>query len=209
LFIVQGRIDKFKVQQSLKDNSARQEAYLGQALYRSGTDAVVVLDKVLLVGQLNAVKKAVDTLQIPGSRPLRADLMAAIQAIPAGNQIWAVGDLPVDDLDALGVRGPAPATEMLKTLQSGTYQMRVDTGVHALATGNFADIDSAKKVGDLARGILALARTQVAKQQPDMTRLLDGIQVSNNGRILTLRIEESGDLLKRLGDLRMIGKTLQ
>jgi hypothetical protein len=200
--IVQGRIDKFKVEQFLKDEGKEPEVYLGQSLYRDGDGAFLILDNVVLLGRVDAVKKAVDQMQLPGSPPLRSDLMAAIQTIEAGNQVWAVGDFSVSDLGTVGVRGPAPVLEMLKSLQRGAYQMRVDTGIRARATGHFADDESAKSLGDLARGAIAVAKLQVAQRQPDVLHLLDGIQISYSGPTLTVHIDESGELLKKLQNLR-------
>lgn len=197
-FVVQGRIDKFKVQQFLMDKGKQPESYLGQTIYYDNDGAISVLDNVVLMGQVDAVKKALDQMQIPGSAPLRSDLMAAIKTISAGNQVWAVGDFSIGDLPAAGIRGPAPVLDMLKSLQSGTYQMQVDSGVHARATGNFADADSAKNISDLAKGAIAVAKLQVAKQQPDLLHALDGIQVSNSGTTLMVRIDESGDLLNKM-----------
>jgi hypothetical protein len=204
LVILQGRLDKFKIEQYLKDKGKHPQAYLGHSLYLDGDGAFVLLDNVVLLGKLSAVKKAIDQIQLPGSSPLRRDLMAAIQTIEAGNQVWGVGDFSVNDLGTLGVRGPAPAVEMLKSLKSGTYEMRVDSGIHARAIGNFADSESAKNIGDLARGAIAVAKLQVAQQQPDMVQLLDGIQVSNSGPTLTVRIEEAGELLMKLKDIRAV-----
>jgi len=202
-FVVQGRIDKFKVQQYLVGKGKQPDGYLGQTIYYDRVDhdkdgAIAVLDNLLLFGQATAVKKGLEQMQIPGSSPLRSDLLAAIQTIDAGNQIWGVGDVSVSDLPATGLRGPAPVMDMLKTLQRGTYQMRVDTGVHIRATGSFADADSAKNISDVATGALAIAKLQVAKGQPDMLQALDGIQVNNSGTTLTLKIDEPGDLLKKV-----------
>ena len=211
LVIVQGRIDKFKIEQFLKDKGKEPQVYLGQNIYSDGDGAFVLLDNVVLLGQMTAVKRAVEQRQVPGSLPLRSELMAAIRTIEAGNQIWGVGDVSINDLGAVGVRGPAPAVEMLKSLKSGTYQMRVDTGIHARAIGNFADAESAKNIGDMARGVIAVAKLQVSKQRPDALPLLDGIQVSYSGTALTVNVEESGDLLKKLKDFYRpeIGKALQ
>jgi len=203
LAVVQARFDKFKVEQYLKDHvNSEVEVYLGQTLYREGESAYVLLDNTALGGQASAVKKAIDQMQLPGSQPLHSDLMAAIQTIEAGNQVWAAGGLSVNDLSNVGVRGPAPALEMLKSLRNGTYQMRVDSGIHARGVGNFADAESAKNVSDLARGLIAIAKSQVAKRQPELLQALDGIEVSNSGAKLTVRVEESGDLLKKLKDLK-------
>jgi hypothetical protein len=196
-FVVQGKIDKFKVQQFLTQQGSQPEAYLGQTIYYHNDEAIAILDNVVLMGQADAVKKALDQMQIPGSAPLRSDLMAAIQTIVAGNQVWAVGDFSIGDLPS-GVRGPAPALDMLKSLQGGTYQMRVDSDVHARATGNFADADSAKNIQALASGAIAIAKIQLAKQQPDLLHVLDGIQVSTSGTTLVVQIDESGTLLKKM-----------
>src|SRR5262245_19103685 len=204
LIIVQGRINKFKMEQFLKDKGKESQTYLGQTLYRDGNGTFVILDNLVLLGQVDGVKKAIDQMQLPGSPPLRGDLAAAIQTIEAGNQIWGVGDFSVDDLGNLGVRGPAPAVDMLKSLKNGTFQMHVDTGIQVRAIGNFSDSESAKSIGDSVRGAVAVAKLQVAQQQPDMVKLLDGFQVTNSGTTLTFRIEESGELLKKLKDLRSV-----
>lgn len=197
-FVVQGRIDKLKVQQYLTQQGKQSEGYLGQTLYEDHDGAVALVDNTVLVGQVDAVKKAIAQMQIPGSPALRSDLMAAVQTIEAGNQIWAVGNISMGDLPAAGVRGPAPVLDMLKSLQGGTYQMHVDSGVHARATANFADAASAQNLRDLATGTLAVVKLQVAKQQPDMMHALDGIQVSTTGTTLVVQINESGELLKKL-----------
>jgi hypothetical protein len=199
LVIVQGRMNRFKIEQFLRDKGGRPQGYLGQTLFRDGNGATVLLDNVAVMGQDSAVKKAVSQMQAPGSLPLRNDLTAAMQTIEAGNQIWGVGDVSIQDIGA-GVR--TPGLEMLKPLRSGTYQMRVDTGIYARAIGNFADADTARNIADLARGALAVAKLQAAKQQPELAPLLNGLEVSNSGTTMTVRIEASGEQLNRLGALR-------
>jgi len=210
LVIAQGKIDKFKIEQYLKDDGKKSEAYLGQTLFRDDNTAFVFFDNLAVIGSVDAVKKAMDQMQLPAPPSLRSDLVAAIQTIEPDNQVWAVGDLSAKDLNAVGVRGPAPAIDMLKTLKNGTFQLRFDTGLHARATANFADAQSAKDLADLARGAVALFKLQIGKQQAqggaDFARLLDGIDVSNNGTTLTLKIEESGDLLKTLKDMRSLAR---
>jgi hypothetical protein len=197
--VAQGRLDKFKIEQYLKDQGKRSEAYLGQTVYRDGDRAVAVLDNnIVVTGQVDAVKKALDQRQLPGSPPLRSDLVSAIQSIEAGNQVWAVGDVSVENLGAMGVRSPEPVADMMKALRSGTYQMRIDTGIHAKAVGTFADAQSAKDTGDLARGALAVVKLQAAKQRPEMLPLLSGVDVSTSGSTVVVRIEESGEALKKL-----------
>jgi hypothetical protein len=198
--IAQGRINKFQIEQYLRDNGKVPEAYLGQNLYRGGDGAFVLLDNVVLAGQVNAVKKAIDQMQLPGSLPLRSDLRTAMQSIDPGSHVWGIGDNPASTLGAIGAPTANPAVDLLKALRSGTYQMRVDTGIQARATGEFTDAESARNAADLARGAITVARLQVMKQQPDLAPLLDGIQVSNSGTALAVRIDVPAEPLKKLLD---------
>ena len=75
--------------------------------------------------------------------------------------------------------------------------MRIDSDIHARGTANFTDAKNAQDLSDMARGLLAVAKLQVAQKEPDLLRVLDGVQVSSSGTTLTVRVEERGDLLSR------------
>ena len=66
-----------------------------------------------------------------------------------------------------------------------------------------ADAESARNLSDMARGFIAVAKLQIAKQQPDFLQLLDGIDVRSNGSSVTVRIDESGDLVMKLQKVRL------
>src|SRR5437870_1220266 len=121
-----------------------------------------------------------------------SDLLDAIRTIEAGNQIWAVGNslevsIPTGGFDQ------TPAAQIFKSLRRGSYQMRIDRDVHARAIADFTDADTASNLADMARGFIAVAKLQVAKQQPDLVHVLDGIQISSSGSTVTAQIEEPGD----------------
>lgn len=107
------------------------------------------------------------------------------------------------DRSLLGIPGGAPAQigEFIKALKRGTYQMRLDSDVQIVATGQFADSETARKAGDLLRGFVALAKFQVSRQ-PDVIRILDGVRVQQSGLSLTVHFDASGDSLKKLQGLR-------
>ena len=157
---------------------------------------------MILLGTDTAVKKAIDQITYPGALQLRSDLLDSIRTIEAGNQVWAVGNFSAQDLPVGAVR-ETPVMQILKTLRHSTYQMRIDKDVHARATGDFADAESARNLSDMARGFIAVAKLQIAKQQPDFLQLLDGIDVRSNGSSVTVRIDESGDLVMKLQKVRL------
>src|SRR3989442_1703011 len=128
---------------------------------------------------------------------LRSDLPDSIKTIEAGKQVWAVGDFYPEQLPPQ-VAG-TPIANLIKEFQGGTYQMRVDQNVHARAFGNFTSAEHAKSAADLARGALALGKLQ-ASRMPDQAFLqaLDGIQIANSGSSVTVNVDESGDVLKKL-----------
>jgi hypothetical protein len=206
LAIVEARYDKFKFEQFLNDKGLQSEAYMGRSVYVHDKSAVSFIDNLIIAGNNSGVKKAIEQLSLPGGVLLGSDLMNAIQAIESGNQVWGVGQFSIDRLPSrlAGRAGTAgPALELLKTLQGGTYQMRVDQDVHARATGSFSSADSAKTIGDMARGFIALAKFRVASQA-DLLHALDGVQIQNSGSSVVVSIEEPGDLLKKLRDSRKL-----
>jgi hypothetical protein len=197
LIVAEARYDKFKAQQYVKDKGAGSETYLGREIYRNGDGALAFLDGVILFGTESAVKQGLDRITYPGGVLISSDLIDAIHTIEADNQIWAVSNSPVADLPAPSGLEQTPAMQILKSLRRGRYQMRIDSDVHVRALADFADANAASNLADMARGLIAVAKLQVAQQQPDLVHVLDGIQVSNSGATVTAQIEEPGDLLTK------------
>jgi hypothetical protein len=209
LVIVQARYDHFKVEQFVQDKAdhINTETYAGRVIYREGpTDAgdnrggVSFIDGIIIAGNVSAVKQAIDRM-VPSAPPSivqNSDLMNDIRTIESGNQIWAVGKLDLGPIVNNAPSGPADKfKEMAGSIKGGTYQMRIDQDVHIKATGTFGSADMAKATGDTLRGLLSIARLQVAQQQ-DLTHLLDGVSVDNAAEKMTVTINASGDLLKQL-----------
>lgn len=198
LAIVEARYDKFKAEQFFTSKGKQPQTHLGRAVYTDpGGFAITFMDNLIVAGHDAAVKRAIDQMSLPGSPPVRTSLIDAIRTLGAGSQVWAVGDFSPDQIPP-GFRAPAPAMEILKSLRGGTYEMRVDEDIHAKAVGNFADVETARNLSDLARGFLAVAKLQVAKEQPDLLHVLDGIQVRSSGTSVVVNIDEPGDLLMKL-----------
>ncbi len=194
--------DTFKVEQYLNDKQISTETYLGRVIFHPrGEGGVSFIDNMVIAGQTDAVKQVIDRLAAPAENALQnADIVNAIRTVEAGSQVWAVGEF---DRSLLGIqRGTPPQIgEFIQALKSGTYQMRVDSDVHVAATGQFADSESARKAGDLLRGLVAVAKFQVSRQ-PDMIQLLDGVQVQQSGLSMMVNFDASGDLLKKLQSRR-------
>src|SRR5262245_51240075 len=204
MFIIQARYDQFKVERYLADHVTRLDTYMGRSIYedRDHDFGVTFIDGLVIAGYTDAVKKAVEQASLPASSiALRSDLMDAIRSFEAGSQVWAAGEFHFDELPAAQrppqAAGVGPLLDIVKTLQGGTYQMRVDTNIHARGVANFASAENAKTLSDLSRGMIALVKTQVAAKNPDLLHALDGVQVSYSGTQIIVNIDEPGDLVKK------------
>src|SRR5262249_30086975 len=169
MFVIQARYDRFKVERYLADHVTRLDTYMGRSIYedRDHDFGVTFIDGLAIAGYIDAVKKSVEQASLPASSiALSPDLTAAIQSFEAGSQVWAAGAFHFDELPVAQLPPQAaaagPILQIIKTLQGGTYQMRVDTNVHAKAVANFTSADNAKTLADLSRGMIALVKTQVA-----------------------------------------------
>jgi hypothetical protein len=209
IFVIQARFDQFKVERYLADHVTRLDTYMGRTIYedRDHDFGVAFIDGLVIAGYTDAVKKAVEQVSLPASSiALRSDLMAAIRNFEAGSQVWAAGEFHFEELPVAQLppqaAGAGPIFDLLKTLQGGTYQMRVDTNIHAKAVANFTSAENAKTLSDLSRGVIALVKTQVAAQNLDLLHALDGLQISYSGTQMFVNIDEPGDLVKKLRQLR-------
>ena len=194
LIVAEAHYDRFKAEYYVKDRGAEPETYLGREIYRKGDGALTFLDDVILVGTYRSVKQGLDRVTYPGGPQIGSDLLDAIRTIEAGNQIWAVGKSMEFNLPA-GALSQTPAAQILQSLRRANYQMKIDRDVHAHVVADFTDSNIAGNLADMARGFIAVAKLQVAKQQPDLIHVLDGIQVSSSGSRVIAQIEESGDLI--------------
>jgi hypothetical protein len=208
MFVIDARYDRFKVERYLADHVTRLENHMGRSIYedRDLDFGVTFIDNLIIAGYIDAVKKAIEQASLPASNVvLNSDLMAVIRTFEAGSQVWGAGEFHFDELPVAQLpsqQAAGPFLEILKTLQGGTYRMRLDTDLHGRATANFTTAENAKTVAALASGMIALMKTRAGTQNPDLLHALDGIQVSNSGTQIVVNIEEPGELVKKFRSSR-------
>lgn len=201
MIIVRARYDRIKVEQFLRDKNVSSEAYQGWPIYRPGNGhgeppVIALVDNLVLFGHEAPVRGAIERKAAPGpSVADNNDVMQAINKIEAGNQIWAAGRFTADDLPIPRNR-PAQADALLKELQGGTTQIRIDQDVHVRAAGDFSNAETAGKVVDMLRGFLGLAKLQLA-QEPDLNRLLDAVRLDVLGSSAVVNFDAPGDIIKK------------
>ena len=201
LVVVRASYDAVRVTQYFGDRNVVSEAYLGRTLYRPQADddwVVSFIDDLVLAGADDAVRGAIDRLAAPDSSALdNQELVEAIASIEEGNQVWAVGAFSM--LLPEGI-APPMATELVDSLERGTYQMRLGTDLAARAIGDFASSEMAQRTADLLRGFVALGKMQ-AFERAELIELLDGVVIDAVEASVHINFEADGELLRRLSDV--------
>ena len=202
-FLVVARVnyDALRVTQYFGERGVPSEAYLGRTLYRPEADddwTVSFIDNLALLGSNDAVRGAIDRLAAPDSSALdNQELVEAIASIEDGNQVWAVGAFSLLLPDGIA---PPMATDLVDSLERGTYQMRLDTDLAARAIGDFASPEMAQRTADLLRGFVALGKMQ-AFERAELIELLDRVVIDAVESSVHINFEAAGELLRRLGDV--------
>jgi hypothetical protein len=119
-------------------------------------------------------------------------LSALTKEVPRGTQFWGayVGG-PVD----LPLTGNLEnVNKVLGLLGSGIFYFDVSQGVTGTVTGVAANPQDAQQAHDGLVGFLGIGRMMMPKNQPDLARALDGIQVTQEGQRVSVKITESDEL---------------
>lgn len=197
LVVIEARYDRLKFEEFMRDKNVAPETYQGWPLYGNAHNAVALVDNLLIAGNPAAVRGAIERRAAPAPSVLdNAELLASIGSIDGGNQIWAAGRFTIDQLP-LPRRRPAQADVLLKDIQGGTYQMRIDQDLQGRATGDFATPENAKAVADALSSLLSVMKLQMARQA-DLQKLLEGIQLNIKGQELTVNFQAPGELIRKL-----------
>jgi hypothetical protein len=184
----------------LEKAGAKRSSYKGYTLIVSPQLAVVFLDAVVaLAGPPAALRSILDRRSHGGGR-IPSALARQIDAVPSPCQLWvtALGpfsgfSLPLSKNDNLTL--PAP---VLASTASVTAFADLRAAVDISATAASFTEQDAKRLHDCARGFIGLGRLSVPDNQPDMLRFFDGIQVEQQQRLVSLRVQVPLDLLDRL-----------
>jgi hypothetical protein len=198
LVAIRASYDEDRVSDYFDGMDVMSEVYSNRTIYLPNTEdsdwAVVFADGQILLGSEDAVRGSLDR-RLAGPTALdNPELMADIQAIEEGNQVWGVGTF--SDMVPNGF-APPMATDLIAVLEHVSYQMRVDVGVSAKLAGDFTTSDTARRAGDLLRGVVALGKMGSA-QQPDMIQLLDGVQVENLENSVEISFSATQELIDRI-----------
>ncbi len=199
LGVARADYDPFEVEQYFQDSDIGFESYAGRTIYRPSPGSnwsVSFIDGLVLMGEDGSVRDAIDRVAVTIPTAMdNPELTEAIQSIEEGNQVWGVGMLA--DVLLPPALTPPMAIDLIASLERVTYQMQLDTGLTLRAVGEFMSPDTARRTGDLLRGVVALGKMQVSERE-ELIQLLDGIQIDGVETSIEIRFSADGELLRRV-----------
>jgi hypothetical protein len=89
----------------------------------------------------------------------------------------------------------ANLNKVMNSIQSGLAYLDLRTAVNGLATGICGTEQEAVQLHDALQGLIGMGRMMAPKNQPQLTKLFDGLRVTVESRNVNIHIEEPEDLL--------------
>ena len=199
LGVARASYDPVRVEEYFRDRDVEFESYAGRALYWPDPEEdwkVSFIDDLVLTGDDLSVRGAIDRLNDSAATAIDDPLLLeGIESIEEGSQVWAV--VAFEDFLLPNGIVPPMALDLIASLEGGTYQMRLDSVLTGRAVGQFRTPETARRTGDLLRGLVAFGKMQ-AFEQPEMIELLDGVQIDNVESSVEIHFAVDGELLRRI-----------
>jgi hypothetical protein len=184
--LASGRFDRTKIAHSIETEppGVAWRDVAGTTLYTfvdagHAAGALALLDdRTLVVGSETSVEQTVRN-HAKGASALRsnAPLMELVARVKPGSTFWMVGDQSLLENLPRTIPGGGDAHSLnLPALRSLIVTGDLDPAVSFQATGEALDEASAKNLGDIVRGMLALVAMQ---GKPELQQLISAITVTN------------------------------
>lgn len=199
LVLAKGRFDEVRIEGLIRDQGGVVEDYKGSRLLVSDEKklAIVFLEPGLVaIGGADAVRKSIDTKAGGSNIKGNDDVMRLVRDIDDGDA-WVVARF-----DALtGGRLPAEVANQLPAINWFSARGFVNSGVEGQLRVETRDETSAKNLQDVIRGFMALGRLQ-SGQHPEIAEFLNSVQLSGEGKTVSLSFSLPPEMIDALGALR-------
>lgn len=181
---------------------AKRTNYRGFSLVGDEKVAVMLMGPSMAgIGDTEGLKRVIDTRDKTNGPP---DVLAErMKEIPPTAAIWSVYagsplTLPEDASANMG-----NFVKIVNSVESGSFYLDVRQGVKGKATGVAPSEQAAKELHDGMRGLLGLARLATGKNDVPLQRLLDGMRVTQEGKVVNLYVDEQEDAITTILDFML------
>ena len=201
LLLVRGQFHLSDLEARFKSNGVAPANYNGHQLFGDERGAITFLnDSTAAAGSLAEIHALIDH---SSGRGLPVTLRDLLRALPPSDQIYAALTGGVENLNL-----PLPREgnfgnimQALRSVDSASLGMDVSKGLDALAIVNCSTERDAKFIHDLVRGLVGLGRLNTPDNQPDLLKLYDAIQVTQDKMQTKVTADVPQDLTDKFIDL--------
>jgi len=202
LFLARGKFRPADLEARLKINGAAEFGYKKYRLFGSEQSAIVFLnDSTVAAGPANELRSVIDRGQSTSGLPQA--LAELLRALPGNDQIYAalMGGLEglrlaVPKTDVLG-----NVAQVLQAVDSAALGMDLSKGLDAIARVNSKTERDAKFVHDMVKGLVGFGRLNAPDNQPELLKLYDAIQVTQQQTLTVIKADIPADQADRFFDL--------
>jgi hypothetical protein len=165
--------------------------YKGLTLFGDEQQAMLMVNSsTIAMGDTATLRALVD--RRASFHGLPEPLNVLTKEVPHETQLWGAYTGGPVDLPLTG--NLQNANKVLGLLGNGIFHFDLSHGVKGTITGVAANAQDAQQAHDGLAGFLGLGRMMAPTNQPELVLALDGIQVSQEGQRVSLRVAEPDEL---------------
>ncbi|HUA19334.1 MAG TPA: hypothetical protein VMB25_11365 [Bryobacteraceae bacterium] len=195
--MARGKFQTGALEARLESKGMARFTYKKYRLFGNEQAAVVFLnDSTVLAGPAPELRVAVDRSSGLG---LPASLRDLLRTLPADDQVYAalVGGLEKLNLPIPKGSDLGNLTQILQSVDSATLGINLSHGIDALAVVNSKTERDAKFVHDMVKGLVGFGRLRTPDNQPDLLKVYDGIQVTQQQSQARITADIPADLVDK------------
>ena len=219
IVLVRGRFNAPKIEAEITQHGGAVQQYGGKKMFvmtddhpngagadGNGSGAVAIIESnVLALGNLNAVKKAIDAGSTGQNVTKNPDLMKYIGELSGTNTAWAVGKIEGVGTDT---NIPQQARDQLANIQWCMVSAHIDGGVSGMARAIARDDKAGDNLRDVVRGGLAAARLMAGKDAR-IDAVINSVQVTGTGKDVGITFVVPNEVLDMINGLAGLGRLQQ
>jgi hypothetical protein len=181
LLLTRGKFRIPDLEARFKSKGVKPENYKGHALFGDQRAAVTFLDdSTAAAGATTQLHALLDQTGVRGGQGLPPALRDLLRTLPADDQVYAAltGGVATLNLPLPREGNMGNVLDALKSVETATIGMNLSKGIDAVAVVNCKTAGDAKFVHDLLRGLIGFGRLNTPDNKPEMLKLYDSIQVT-------------------------------
>jgi hypothetical protein len=201
LLLVRGKFRSADLEARFKSKGVKPTEYKGHSLYGDDRASMYFLDdSTAAAGSPVELRALIDQ---PEHRGLPVELREQLRALPAGDQIYAALTGGIEHLNL-----PLPhdgnlgsILQSLRSVDTAALGLNLSHGIDGVVYVNCTTERDARFIHDLLRGLIGFGRLNTRDDQPEMLKLYDAIQVTQQQQQAKVTAVVPQELADRFLDL--------